>query len=166
MLATVGRDPVLGVERFTGGSDNLADGIDFVVLYFEYGRYGDAIMDWANAVLATNKHRRAIVVTHHAGGVGQHVAGRIQAEVVHLLARDHRDRARQDVARQVRPVLATAQETSQEIGENETFDLEETVRNSPRVVVLRDRRKVAELNGEEITEHNIMHAIAKTEVAR
>ena len=32
LLATVGRDPVLGVERFTGGSDNLADGIDFVVL--------------------------------------------------------------------------------------------------------------------------------------
>jgi simple sugar transport system ATP-binding protein len=44
-------------------------------------------------------------------------------------------------------------------------DLEETVRNSHRVVVLRDRRKVAELRGEEITEHNIMHAIAKTEAA-
>jgi galactofuranose transport system ATP-binding protein len=42
-------------------------------------------------------------------------------------------------------------------------DLEETVRNSHRVVVLRDRRKVAELRGEEITEHNIMHAIAQTE---
>jgi galactofuranose transport system ATP-binding protein len=42
-------------------------------------------------------------------------------------------------------------------------DLEETVRNSHRVVVLRDRRKVAELHGEEITEHNIMHAIAGTE---
>ena len=44
-------------------------------------------------------------------------------------------------------------------------DLEETVRNSHRVVVLRDRRKVAELRGEEITEQKIMHAIAKTEVA-
>jgi simple sugar transport system ATP-binding protein len=42
-------------------------------------------------------------------------------------------------------------------------DLEETVRNSHRVVVLRDRKKVAELRGEEITEHNIMHAIASTE---
>jgi galactofuranose transport system ATP-binding protein len=42
-------------------------------------------------------------------------------------------------------------------------DLEETVRNSHRVIVLRDRRRVAELNGDEITEHNIMHAIAKTE---
>jgi simple sugar transport system ATP-binding protein len=44
-------------------------------------------------------------------------------------------------------------------------DLEETVRNSHRVAVLRDRRKVAELHGDEITEHNIMHAIAKTEDA-
>ncbi len=44
-------------------------------------------------------------------------------------------------------------------------DLEETVRNSHRIVVLRDRRKVAELTGAEITEHNIMHAIAKTEDA-
>ena len=43
-------------------------------------------------------------------------------------------------------------------------DLEETVRNSHRVVVLRDRKKVAELHGEEITEQNIMHAIAKTEM--
>ncbi len=40
-------------------------------------------------------------------------------------------------------------------------DLEETVRNSHRVVVLRDRKRVAELHGEDITEHNIMHAIAK-----
>jgi simple sugar transport system ATP-binding protein len=44
-------------------------------------------------------------------------------------------------------------------------DLEETVRNSHRVAVLRDRRKVAELHGDEITENNIMHAIAKTEDA-
>lgn len=43
-------------------------------------------------------------------------------------------------------------------------DLEEMVRNSTRVVVLRDRRKVAELHNEEVTEHNIMHAIAKSEV--
>lgn len=41
-------------------------------------------------------------------------------------------------------------------------DLEETVRNSHRVVVLRDRRKVAELSGEEISEGNIMRAIAAT----
>jgi len=44
-------------------------------------------------------------------------------------------------------------------------DLEETVRNSHRIVVLRDRKQVAELRGDDISEHNIMHAIAKTEAA-
>ena len=44
-------------------------------------------------------------------------------------------------------------------------DLEETVRNSHRVVVLRDRQKVAELHGEQITESKIMHAIAATEAS-
>jgi putative tricarboxylic transport membrane protein len=32
LLATVGRDPVVAVERFTFGNDSLADGIDFVVV--------------------------------------------------------------------------------------------------------------------------------------
>ncbi len=39
-------------------------------------------------------------------------------------------------------------------------DLEETVRNSHRVIVLRDRKKICELSGDEISEANIMHAIA------
>lgn len=39
-------------------------------------------------------------------------------------------------------------------------DLEEIVRNSDRVAVLRDRKKVCELNGEQITERGIMQAIA------
>ena len=39
-------------------------------------------------------------------------------------------------------------------------DLEEMVRNSHRVVVLRDRQKVAELGPGQISEHSIMHAIA------
>jgi simple sugar transport system ATP-binding protein len=42
-------------------------------------------------------------------------------------------------------------------------DLEEVVRNSHRVVVLRDRRKVAELSGGEISEAGIMHAIAASD---
>ena len=42
-------------------------------------------------------------------------------------------------------------------------DLEEMVRNSHRVAVLRDRQKVAELPREKISEANIMHAIASTE---
>jgi simple sugar transport system ATP-binding protein len=39
-------------------------------------------------------------------------------------------------------------------------DLEEMVRNSHRVVVLRDRQKVAELGPGQISEQSIMHAIA------
>lgn len=42
-------------------------------------------------------------------------------------------------------------------------DLEEVVRNSQRVVVLRDRRKVTELRGESISETAIMKAIAHAE---
>lgn len=32
LLATIGRDPLVGTSRFTFGNDNLADGIDFVVI--------------------------------------------------------------------------------------------------------------------------------------
>ncbi|MGI8964499.1 MAG: sugar ABC transporter ATP-binding protein, partial [Limisphaerales bacterium] len=39
-------------------------------------------------------------------------------------------------------------------------DLEEIVRTSHRVAVLRDRQKICELNGEQISETGIMHAIA------
>ncbi|MBM4030271.1 MAG: sugar ABC transporter ATP-binding protein [Planctomycetes bacterium] len=41
-------------------------------------------------------------------------------------------------------------------------ELEEVVRRSHRVAVLRDRRKVAELAGDAVDEHAIMHAIAGT----
>ena len=41
-------------------------------------------------------------------------------------------------------------------------ELEEVVRSSHRVVVLRDRTKIRELTGEEITEANVMHVIAGT----
>jgi hypothetical protein len=71
-----------GVDHFAGrsyygghfGSDNdnhfgffSASGLDFIVLFFEFGRYDSNILSWANSVLATNQHRRAIVVTHNAG---------------------------------------------------------------------------------------------------
>lgn len=39
-------------------------------------------------------------------------------------------------------------------------ELDEVVRNSHRVIVLQDRKKVADLSGQKITEANIMHAIA------
>ncbi|GAA4282761.1 tripartite tricarboxylate transporter permease [Brevibacterium daeguense] len=32
LLATIGRDPLTGVDRFTFGSNNMADGIDFVII--------------------------------------------------------------------------------------------------------------------------------------
>jgi simple sugar transport system ATP-binding protein len=44
-------------------------------------------------------------------------------------------------------------------------ELEEVVRCSDRVVVLRDRKKLAELVGEQIEESQIMHTIAGKEVA-
>jgi hypothetical protein len=44
-----------------------AGGMNFIVISFEYGRYGSTILDWANGVLATNQNRRVIVLTHHAG---------------------------------------------------------------------------------------------------
>lgn len=72
-----------GVSRFAGrsyfggryGSNNdnhydlfSASGLEFIVFYFEFGRYGSSVLNWANAVLATNQNRRCIVVTHYAGG--------------------------------------------------------------------------------------------------
>ncbi|MDB6024780.1 MAG: phosphohydrolase [Verrucomicrobiales bacterium] len=44
-----------------------AGGMDFLVISFEYGRYGSLIMDWANNVIATYPTRRVLVLTHHAG---------------------------------------------------------------------------------------------------
>jgi hypothetical protein len=74
-----------GVSRFSqreyfGGNygdnnDNHFDlfsisGLDFIVFYFEFGRYGSGVLNWANAVLATNQHRRAFAVTHFVGQDG------------------------------------------------------------------------------------------------
>jgi hypothetical protein len=42
-------------------------GLDFIVFSFEFDRYGSGVMDWAQSVLATNKNRRVMVMTHHAG---------------------------------------------------------------------------------------------------
>jgi simple sugar transport system ATP-binding protein len=39
-------------------------------------------------------------------------------------------------------------------------ELEEVVRDSQRIIVMRDRRKAGELAGEEISEHAVMHTIA------
>ena len=44
-----------------------AGGMDFLVFSFEYGRYGTAVLDWADTVAASYPTRRIIVLTHHAG---------------------------------------------------------------------------------------------------
>ena len=45
-----------------------ANGLDFVVLYFEYDTNANpAVLAWGGEVLRTNAHRRAIVVTHYLG---------------------------------------------------------------------------------------------------
>jgi hypothetical protein len=44
-----------------------AGGMDFMVISFEFGRYGDAILDWARDAMAANPTRRVIVLTHFAG---------------------------------------------------------------------------------------------------
>lgn len=38
-----------------------------MVISFEYGRYGDAILDWARDAMTANPTRRVIVLTHYAG---------------------------------------------------------------------------------------------------
>lgn len=43
------------------------DGLDFIVISFEFDRYGSGILDWASSVLATNQNRRVIFFTHYAG---------------------------------------------------------------------------------------------------
>ncbi len=71
-----------GISHFSGKSyygghydvnnDNWFDtfsvsGLDFLVISFEYGRYGSLVMDWADSVIAARPNHRVIVLTHHAG---------------------------------------------------------------------------------------------------
>lgn len=54
LLATVGRDPVTGVARFTFGSDNLADGIDFVIIAMGIFGVGEILYNIATPTSATS----------------------------------------------------------------------------------------------------------------
>ncbi|MEX5297388.1 tripartite tricarboxylate transporter permease [Kocuria sp. CPCC 205292] len=54
LLATVGRDPVTGVSRFTVGSDNLADGIDFVIIAMGLFGVGEILYNIATPTSATS----------------------------------------------------------------------------------------------------------------
>lgn len=44
-----------------------AGGMDFLVISFEFGRYGSFIMDWARDIMAAHPTRRVIALTHFAG---------------------------------------------------------------------------------------------------
>jgi putative tricarboxylic transport membrane protein len=54
LLATVGRDPVTGVSRFTFGSDNLADGIDFVIIAMGLFGVGEILYNMATPTSASS----------------------------------------------------------------------------------------------------------------
>lgn len=58
--------------HFGSNNDNHYDlfsagGLDFIVFYFEFGRHGSVVLNWAKEVMDSHPNRRAIVVTHHAG---------------------------------------------------------------------------------------------------
>jgi autotransporter-associated beta strand protein len=44
-----------------------AGNLQFLVISFEFGRYGSGILDWARDIMAANPTRRTIVLTHFAG---------------------------------------------------------------------------------------------------
>lgn len=76
-----------GVDHFDGrdyygghhGTDNdnhyelfSASGLDFIILHLEYDTTASGrVLDWANSVLQTHRHRFAIVVAHYLIGTGQ-----------------------------------------------------------------------------------------------
>ncbi len=58
--------------HYDANNDNFynlfsAGGLDFLVISFEYDRYGSLVLDWAEDVIAQYPTRRIIVITHHAG---------------------------------------------------------------------------------------------------
>lgn len=61
-----------------------ASGLDFVVLYFEYSTNPPVeLLAWGNQVLATNAHRRAIVVTHYMGSATTPCAHSAQGRAIY-----------------------------------------------------------------------------------
>src|SRR5436190_10849623 len=68
---------------FSGG------GLDFIVLSFEYDRYGSTIMQWAEDVLATNKNRRVIVAIHNAGSDATPVDFSVQGQTIYDTLKDN-----------------------------------------------------------------------------
>ncbi len=58
--------------HYSSNGDSFYDlfsvgGLDFIVISFEFGRYGSGVLDWATGLLDTYPNRRAIVITHYIG---------------------------------------------------------------------------------------------------
>ncbi|MBA4150001.1 MAG: metallophosphoesterase [Verrucomicrobia bacterium] len=61
-----------------------AGGLEFIALYFEFDNDANAdVLAWGNAVLQTNTHRRAIVVSHHIGNTQTPVVFRAQGQAIY-----------------------------------------------------------------------------------
>ncbi|MDR2849989.1 MAG: hypothetical protein LBW77_05550 [Verrucomicrobiota bacterium] len=59
-------------DHFGDNNDSHYDlfsvgGLNFIVVYFEFGRSGTAVLNWAKNALAAHPSHRAIAVTHYAG---------------------------------------------------------------------------------------------------
>ncbi|HOC57364.1 MAG TPA: Ig-like domain-containing protein [Verrucomicrobiota bacterium] len=94
-----------GVSHFSGreyyaghyGTNNnnhfdffSAGGLDFLVLYFEYNTNPPPeLLAWADEVLATNAHRRAIAVTHNFGNTQTPVVWSAQARAIYDALKGH-----------------------------------------------------------------------------
>ena len=93
-----------GIARFQGrayygghyGSNNdnhydlfSAGGMDFIIINLEYDTSPDqAILDWADNLLATNSNRRAIVVTHLVMNTGNPGSFRAQGQAIYDALKD------------------------------------------------------------------------------
>jgi hypothetical protein len=65
-------------------------GLDFLVLYFEYNTNPPPeLLAWADEVLTTNAHRRAIIVTHNFGNTQTPVVWSPQAQAIYNALKGH-----------------------------------------------------------------------------
>ncbi len=94
-----------GVPHFSGrvyyggnyGSNNdnsyqlfSAGGMDFIIFHFEYDTSMDqAVLDWADALLATYSDRKAIITTHYMVGTGNPASFGTQGQAIYNALSDN-----------------------------------------------------------------------------
>ncbi|MDY6839027.1 MAG: DNRLRE domain-containing protein, partial [Thermodesulfobacteriota bacterium] len=95
-----------GESRFTGrayygghysgsGNENSfslfsGGGMDFIVIYLNWESSSNAdILDWADGLLTTYSHRRAIVASHYLMGVGEPGSFSSQGQAIYNALKDH-----------------------------------------------------------------------------